>query len=151
MPDTTILKTANGWIDRDEPNVFHPCRRLARDARRGRNPRAVKMVAKPTTLLHVNVANLSQLQRKLYNRFTSHQGIPADEAFEVVRKWTYNKAASYGHIRAAGATPKEAEFVVNQNDPTTSLMYGNDRAAGIDHLVSLASLGLELEWLVRND
>jgi hypothetical protein len=161
MPDTTILKTPNGWIDRDEPNAFHGSRRLARDARRASKGKSAWSIAgflKPGSSLGsktiTNVmpsvfnrttsvtfdssrAPLTSLQQKLYDRFTTEYLMSPAEAREIVTQWTYNKAASYGHIRAAGVSMVDARQVVEMGDPRMSLNYGKSRALGLTHELAL--------------
>lgn len=149
MPgDTKISKTVNGWIDNDNPGVFYPVRRLAREARRlargvtttttrARRPRPIGQ-PRPSTVAvgpgaTTTPVTLTSLQQRLYDRLTGPQGVSAAEAQEVILANGYNKAASYGYMRAAGATHDEAKAVIAYESPTVSLAYGIARAQGKDH------------------
>lgn len=157
MPDTKITKTVNGWIDLDDPNIFHPIRRLARDARRAKRiamggvrrvaairPRqytknvTVVGLKDPQTNLPAGQIILSGLQRKLHDRLTNLQGVSQDDAMNVILGNGYNKAASYGHMREAGATHAEAEIVIGLDSPDVSVAYGRARAYGENHTTALA-------------
>jgi len=154
MPDTKIKKTIDGWCDVDSPN-FYPLRRLARDARRasllaqGKKLPTKKQV---NTMMTTNVTTLgytpglgqapatiqlSALQQKLYDRLTAQQGVTPDDALQIITSNGYNKAASYGHMRAAGANHAEARIVIDLSDPDVSLVYGKQRGYGLDHTEAL--------------
>jgi hypothetical protein len=145
MPDTAVLRTPAGWIDRDQPGQAFKTRREARRARKAKRfytrplpvqatsasgPAVTSSAFQLTTPAH---AGLSRLQQRLYDRLTGGQGVTAADAFDVVTSMGYNKAASYGHMRAAGATHGEAVEVVDLEDPDYSLAYGRFRAAGNGH------------------
>jgi hypothetical protein len=152
MPgDTKIKKVQNGWIDIDEPAKTYGARRLARDARRFRLQgryaalaalsKTANNLAMPApgskTPTPVPAPSLTGLQQKLFDRMTKQQGVTAVEALDMIKNNGYNKAASYGHIRAAGATHSEAFLVVNIGLPAVSLSYGTSRANGEDHTSAL--------------
>jgi hypothetical protein len=150
MPDTKILRKDSGWIDTDVPNVIHRVRREARDARRANRVvnKAITNVNisswKPTghaTVTGVSVTHLNStltgLQQKLYDRLTNKQGVDTDDALDVILNNGYNKAASYGHMREAGATDAEARIVISLNEPQVSLDYGLHRGMGYDHIDAL--------------
>lgn len=135
MPgDTKIKRTANGWIDVDVPTNYFGARRLARDARRIRltsNRPAFKLSPpKPQD-------SLTGLQDRLLTRLTQRQGVARDEALAVIKNNGYNKAASYGHMREAGANHSEATIVVDLELPDVSLAYGIARSSGEDHSAAL--------------
>lgn len=159
MPDTKIKKTQQGWIDTDRPNQFHRVRRLARDARRialakqpmkgiapqnapflpnNMNTNVVQVGYQPGPGQGTAVAQFVGLQKKLWDRLTMHQGVSPDDALEIITNNSYNKAASYGHMRAAGANHHEAKIVISLNSPDTSLAYGIARAQGMNHVDSLS-------------
>lgn len=140
MPDTTILRTPDGWIDRDAPTVFYKTRWMARDARRTNHPstnrkaRAVHQstrVAKPVTVPSAMMP--VDLQRKLRDRLVNVQTVDAVDADFMVNNFTYNMAASYGHMRAAGANHHEALQVISLRTPEISREYGERRAQGYSH------------------
>lgn len=165
MPDTKVAKTANGWIDKDDPNTYYRVRRLARDARRAKRinqgqPKGVTvkaqtaqqigLVPKVTKFSVFGMKNsvtgvpqgsqqLTSLQDKLYTRLTTSQGVDPTDALSIITSNGYNKAASYGHMRAAGATHAEAEIVINLDNPDISLAYGKAREAGESHTNALSS------------
>lgn len=142
MPDTAIIKTNDGWIDRDAPQVFYPVRRLAREARRSSHPRTIKN-AKPfksrftSTPATTIAAPVDGLKKKLHARFETY-GIAKADADFVIDSFGYNKAASYGHMRAAGANHSEALNVVALDSPEISLAYGKARARGEGHTAAFA-------------
>lgn len=134
-----VWKVQDGWIDRDVPNVYWSTRREARLARRNRLGKTVPTTTYSTApKSHQTVPDLTSLQKRLVNRMTILQDVDLVDAVYAVRTWGYNKAASYGHIRAAGATHTEAVSVVERNDPAFSLAYGKERAAGVTHGASYA-------------
>jgi hypothetical protein len=159
MPDTKIAKVIDNnkqyWIDVDQPTQFWTVRRLARDARRSnlvqqgkvkpvvkqnytpKNPHVITTNLTAVGTITGNVHVLSQLQQKLFNRLTTQQNVSVDDAFRVITTYGYNKAASYGHMREAGATDPEADIVVNLNNPAISLCYGIGRASGLNHTLAL--------------
>lgn len=155
MPDTKISKTANGWIDKDDPTTFYRVRRLARDARRAKRvnqtpqpkvvqaPKVTKFSVFSTknsvTGVPTGSAQLTGLQDKLYTRLTKSQGVDPADALSIITSNGYNKAASYGHMRAAGATHAEAEIVINLDNPDISLAYGKARGVGESHTNALSS------------
>lgn len=137
MPgDTKIKKTYWGWIDVDDPTPIYNTRRLARDARRLRlNPQSwTTTVSHQTTVYD---PPLSGLDARLYDRLTNKQGVSRDDALSVIRSNGYNAAASYGHMRAAGATHEEALSVIALANPAVSLGYGQARGRGDDHADAL--------------
>lgn len=137
MPgDTKIKRTTKGWYDVDNPSVYYPARRYARDARRGT---PVVFKSKPTvTGDQTNSArSLSGLQKRLYERLIYRQGVTTTEALAVIMNNPYNKAASYGHMRAAGANHSEALTVIDLGSPAVSLAYGQHRAVGYQHTDAL--------------
>lgn len=153
MPgDTKIKKTTNGWIDVDRPTIYHSVRREARDARRKRVqyyafrgvvPPIVAVPPAPTAPVFsgsvvppINVG-LTSLQQRLYDRLTQRQGVTAADAYDVIKNNGYNKAASYGHMREAGANHSEAEIVIDIGVPAVSVAYGLARASGKDHTAAL--------------
>lgn len=148
MPgDTKVKKTQNGWIDVDEPNKTFGARRQARDFRRyrltGTTPtKTVKSTPTPATPVTPDPvaklqAGLSKLQARLLTRMTLRQGVFQSEALEVILDNGYNAAASYGHMRVAGATHDEALIVIGVGLPDVSLAYGIARARGKDHTAAL--------------
>jgi hypothetical protein len=149
--DTKLKRTHDGlWMDLDTGNTY-AVRRLARDARRqarSTSAAASTPVQPPTNLATTNVTlvgytspagNLTPLQAKLFDRLTNRQGVSADDALKVLLDPAngYNKAASYGHMRAAGANHAEACIVISLNDPDVSLEYGLNRARGMNHADAL--------------
>lgn len=159
MPgDTKVKRTAQGWVDVDEPSKFYNVRRLARLARRmkrlgqqvgGTNgvfpirARQPQTVTRQVTAVGYtqpgNAPSMSTLQQRLYNRLTQTQNVDHDDALDMVLNNGYNKAASYGHMRAAGANHSEAKLVVDMNDPDVSLDYGKLRAQRFDHTSALTA------------
>lgn len=153
MPGDTKIKRASGypsggWIDVDNPTVVHDARWKARAARRGSLPstvtslpRVTQNIVAPTppaaTPSVTSLSPLTGLQQRLVNRLTTWQGVSLPEALVVVNSYGYNAAASYGHMREAGATHAEAVEVINRDDPDASLVYGKARAAGHDHVSAL--------------
>jgi hypothetical protein len=156
MPDTAVLKTPSGWIDRDSPNQVFRVRREARDYRRGRvkfnkpsmvasTPMKTSQTVTTATMsvnaggsIRTTASTLSHLQRKLYDRLIYRQGVGHDDAIEILTTNGYNKAASYGHMRAAGARHAEAKIVIDLENPDVSVAYGRKRAAGLNHTDALA-------------
>lgn len=128
-----------GWIDTDVPNVFYASRRLARDARRNRlgNGHIAVVGYSSSNNLPAGGAVLNQLQTKLYDRLTQRQGVDVADAVDVITNNGYNKAASYGHMREAGATHSEANIVISLDSPYVSLTYGRLRSRGYDHTPAL--------------
>lgn len=147
MPgDTKIKRTAQGWIDTDVPSTYHRCRRLARDARRASRATVstavtgvvVPKVVVPTyTVTTPTGSSLTGLQQRLYDRLTQQQGVSAADAFDVITSHGYNAAASYGHMREAGANHSEAKIVIDLGSPAVSLAYGQRRATGYNHAWAL--------------
>jgi hypothetical protein len=159
MAKTQISRTPYGWVDNDNPTQFYASRRAARAARQASliaqgKTAHLRSISKPksqtltvpktapqplpnVTVINTTVNNLSSLQDRLYDRLTNRQGVSAADAFDVITGNGYNKAASYGHIREAGATHEEALDVVNLELPDVSLAYGLARAAGTDHADAL--------------
>lgn len=153
MPgDTKIKQNSFGqWFDVDNPSVTHKTRREARAARRGSLPSQIASVPRQITSTAASATNttltltvppktpslayptLSSLQNRLIDRLTSRQGVSLAEALWVVVNNGYNKAASYGHMREAGATHTEAVSVIDRGDPDLSYAYGLARAGGFDH------------------
>lgn len=149
MPgETKIFKNSSGWYDVDNPTVFHPTRERCRDARKAARkvipasgtftttlPKPVTPVvsvqARPAT------PSLSSLQNRLMDRLTLNQGVGQFDALAVITTFGHNAAASYGHMRAAGATHNEALSVISLGDPDLSLAYGLAREDGLDHDLSL--------------
>ena len=159
MPDTKIAKTDAGWVDKDQPDIYHPVRREARAARRAARSihgffKGSKSAPKTTNVTVLGMKDavtqqpagqimLSGFDQKLYNRLTARHGVPADDALEIVsdviaHRIGYNQAASYGHMREAGATHSEASIVICLGSPAISLAYGLARANGINHTDALA-------------
>lgn len=150
MPGDTKIKrshTGQGWIDVDDPVRMYGSRRLARDARRVRLgnslPTKATSVPRPTTVVVQNIAaspndGLSGLQHRLFTRLTFQQGVTNTDALMVIDNYGYNQAASYGHMRAAGANHSEALSVILLESPDLSVAYGRARAAGYNHTGALA-------------
>lgn len=157
MPDTAILKSSAGWYDRDNPNTTFRVRREARAARRAARggpvttPSAPKASMPSQTITYGTVTqlnnghttttmtgSLSSLQMRLYDRLTMNQGVSNADALEVITNNGYNKAASYGHMRAAGANHYEALAVIDLDSPSVSKAYGVNRADGMNHTDALA-------------
>ncbi len=129
----TVFKTTQGWYDKDNPTVFYKTRKGARLARQASRRKAFStMPATPTP------SPFNSLQLKLLRRLTGKQGVPVAEAVEIVHDYGHNTAASYGHMRAAGATHDEAKAVIAHCDPDLSLRYGQRRAQGLSHTGALA-------------
>lgn len=158
MAKVQITKTQKGWIDNDDPSTTYPSRRAARDGRRqaliakGKTAHLRSLKAKPTTAkpdpgTGVSTSNvttspndgslLTSLQQRLLDRMTQRQGVNLNEALQVISVNPYNKAASYGHMRAAGANHAEAVIVINLGNPDVSVSYGKARAAGYNHTYAL--------------
>lgn len=149
MPgDTKIKQTPQGWIDIDNPTTFHPSRRLARLARRGTTATAPTTTSAPTrsakikpidtqSLSSDGITLLSSLQMRLVDRLVNQQGVDLSDAMDVVTSNGYNKAASYGHMRSAGATHHEAQIVIDLDSPDVSVAYGRARANGYNHTGAL--------------
>lgn len=152
MPDTAIVRVNGGWVDRDNANVTWPTRWRARDARRARltgKPVVTQQQSKPTQTItfaqlatsasaNTTATTLTSLQFKLFNRLTQSQGVSDADAQHVIENYGYNQAASYGHMRAAGANHFEAVAVIQLQSPEISLEYGKCRAVGSDHTDALA-------------
>ena len=85
---------------------------------------------------------MTGLQRKLFSRLTTEQGVSSEDAKLVVTTLTYNKAASYGYMRAAGATHDEAYSVVERGVPALSINYSKLRAAGNSHDMAVKLAGV---------
>lgn len=146
MPgETKIKQFPQGWADLDNPNAYWATRELARQARKASRGTLVKR--QDVTIVQVftpdqddndnTFTTFSSLQQRLFDRLTQQQGVSADDALSVIEANGYNKAASYGHMREAGATHYEALVIIGLNDPATSLGYGQARAAGEDHVDAL--------------
>jgi hypothetical protein len=146
MPgETKIFKNHSGWYDVDNPGVYHATREECRQARKGHVPAstaAVRPSLNTNAVADTNVPDtaltgLTGLQQRLLIRLTSSQGVSQSEALEVIRQNGYNKAASYGHMRAAGAGHFEALQVIYIGSPTVSLSYGKAREDGFNHVDAL--------------
>jgi hypothetical protein len=149
MPgDTKIKRTANGWIDIDDPATAWRTRRLARDARRGT---PTFSSASMTSVIHATVTPpaLTSLEYRLLDRLTTEQGVTHPDALYVISSYGYNASASYGHMRAAGATHDEALNVISLGQPDVSLAYGKGLASGLSHLAAIQKA--LLEKFVGND
>lgn len=154
--DTRLKQTPQGWVDLDNPTTTYPSRRLARLGRR-RNRSGSTPVATPTATATATTQALSQtsqaltiqpqpdspdsaltsLQVRLLDRMTQWQGVDLVDALSVITSNGYNAAASYGHMREAGATHDEAVEVISKGSADISLAYGLARAAGYNHDYSL--------------
>lgn len=131
-------------MDVDDPSKTYPVRRLARDARRSK----VKIQTTSTTITYVGTQapkqddsgpqQLTSLQQKLFDRMTNRQGVSDVDATDIILNNGYNKAASYGHMREAGANHAEAKIVIGLDSPPVSLAYGQNRAAGLSHAGALS-------------
>jgi hypothetical protein len=149
MPgETKIFKSTSGWYDVDNPTVFHPTRdicRLARKADRKVLPTAIGTITMPvyasppavTVKTRPATPSLTSLQNRLMDRLTLQQGVGEFDALAVITTFGHNAAASYGHMRAAGATHNEALDVISLGVPDLSLAYGLARFAGLDHADAL--------------
>ncbi len=146
MPgDTKIQKTTLGWIDVDIPTSYYRARRQARDARR---LRVAGYIPTASIVASQRKTGLSSLQQRLYDRLTTQQGVTVSDAYDVVTSYGYNAAASYGHMREAGATHEDALTVIDLGLPSVSVEYGQHRAAGYDHA---DALGFALDSGVLDD
>ena len=132
MPDTTILRTPDGWIDKDAPTAHYAVRRFARAARKARLTGVTPTISSGVAQFVHRPDSLTSLQTRLFERFKGY-GIPADEAYDAIRKYGYNQAASYGYIRNIGATVYEAEKVVEVGIPEFSIAYFEGRSIGLNH------------------
>ncbi len=149
MAKTQITRTSSGWVDNDDPTVLHPNRRTAREARRkslyyqGKTGHLRSLKSKPTSTTAPTftvtqpLTGLTGLQRRLYDRLIYQQGVTTTEAYFVVTKRGYNAAASYGHMREAGANHSEALSVIDLGSPNVSRAYGQHRAVGFTHTDAL--------------
>ena len=155
-----------GWFDVDEPTVLHKTRWQARAARKAKKaglqvaytkapqPKVTSgyiQAAKGTSTTHATITvsgihdfiqsvtkpKLTSLQSKLLNRLHNSQNVNYNDAEFIVTHFGYNAAASYGHMRVAGATHDEAYLVVSLNNPHVSVTYGLLRAQGEDHISAL--------------
>jgi hypothetical protein len=148
MPgETKIFKNSSGWYDVDNPGVYHATRALCRDARKSNlltkvtpAPRSV-----PTAITSPVGPGLTSLQIRLLNRLTQRQGVSLVEARNVITNNGHNKAASYGHMRQAGANHCEALQVIDLDSPAISVAYGRARAAGYNHVGALAKALREVQ------
>lgn len=84
------------------------------------------------------VGVMSGLQQRLLDRLTARQNVTSDDAVEVISNNGYNAAASYGHMREAGANHAEAKIVISLGSQDTSVNYGKGRAAGKSHVDALS-------------
>lgn len=144
MPgETRIKQFPQGWADLDHPNVFHATRAVARDARKASRAGTPVVTTQIFQTVQTSTPTLdlsptfSGLQNRLLNRMVNQQGVSVDDATSVIETNGYNKAASYGHMREAGADHYEALVVIGMDDPAVSLAYGQARAAGEDHVDAL--------------
>lgn len=143
MPgETKIFKNSSGWYDVDNPSVYYPTRALCRDARRGTSvatlpKRVMSVPSSVATSQPQNGSLLTGLQLRLLDRLTYQQGVDLADAMSVILVNGYNKAASYGHMRDAGANHSEALAVINLDSPAVSVAYGRARANGLDHTSAL--------------
>lgn len=151
MPDTKIARTSDGWVDLDDTSKAYDVRWKARLARRHAQqgvfiPGPTSSFSPPslTTSTFTAAGNtngtvnvLTPLQQKLYDRLTLTQSVSITDAMDVVINNGYNKAASYGHMRAAGANHSEALTVISLDNPAISLSYGLSRAQGLNHTDAL--------------
>lgn len=162
MPgDTKIVRAPNrqgGWIDIDVPRTIYATRLQARNGRASRllaakNSRSLHPSGgiapqrstgaipvadadtdvKTVTTDNPGVFSLTSLQFRLFLRLTQEQGVSPDDALSVMRSFGYNASASYGHLRAAGATHDEALSVIHYGVPAVSRSYGEARVAGKGH------------------
>ena len=152
MAKTKITQTPQGWIDDDDPTVFHPNRRAARVARYRAlvaKGKTAHLRSKPSTSANTykiatplapnvtGITNLSSLQNRLMDRLTQRQGVALADAMSVITGHGYNAAASYGHMREAGANHNEALIVIDLGSPDVSVAYGRARATGYNHTYAL--------------
>lgn len=150
MPGDTKIKrvpvgNGYGWVDIDNPSNVYSARRLARDARRSGRLSLTPVSAQPSTVIravasdnsHNDYTTYSTLQQRLYDRLTLRQGVTPADAHDIITSHGYNAAASYGHMRAAGANHSEAEAVIDLGSPDVSLAYGRARATGYNHTGAL--------------
>jgi hypothetical protein len=154
--DTRLKRTPQGWVDLDNPTNVYGSRRQARDARRrgSSSISAIVASASATTLGQTQTSQAAQaltitpapgssdsyltsLQARLLDRLTTRQGVDLTDALSVITSNGYNKAASYGHMRQAGATHDEALAVINLDSPGVSQAYGLHRALGYNHADAL--------------
>lgn len=139
MPgETKIFKNTSGWYNVEKPGVYHATRDAARAARKativGTTATATAPTSTPTPIKHPQTGmTMTGLQQRLFDRLTQRQGVDTLDALFVVTSNGYNAAASYGHMREAGATHAEALAVIWLDSPTVSVSYGRLRAAGNDH------------------
>lgn len=158
MPgETKIFKNTNGWYDVDNPGVYHATRALCRDARKGNLPSKVTSLPRTTSAISCGTFTTVQapagpglsafqgLQHRLFVRLTAQQGVTTDEAKDVILNNGYNAAASYGHMREAGANHSEALFVIGIGAPDLSVAYGIARAAGYNHTGALEKAMREIQ------
>lgn len=152
MPgETKIKRCPQGWFDVDHPTTFYRTRAEVRDVRRsGASSLPSRVAAVPrtatvpnVTVINVNVSpgattdDLTSLEYRLFDRLIYDQGVSETDALSIITNNGYNAAASYGHMRAAGANHFEAEFVIGLGSPDASLAYGQARANGLDHIDAL--------------
>lgn len=148
MPgETKIFKDSSGWYDVDKPGVYYTTRAFCRDARRGglpsralsvpRSPSPISVTVQNITTSPVDGSPLTSLQQRLLDRLIQSQGVSINDALAVVSTNGYNKAASYGHMREAGANHAEALVVIGLDSPDISVAYGKARAVGEEHTDAL--------------
>ena len=144
---TAILKSDQGWFDRDQPNTFCSTRSQARSMRRTRLSTSM-----PAMLLSYNsdgsVTKAQAVRRTLRSvapptlqeraaaRLRS-MGVNDTDISEVIPSFGYNASVSYGHMRITGATHAEALEVISLGFPDTSLSYGQKRQRGMNHTDAL--------------
>lgn len=128
---TAVLKSNQGWFDRDDPTVFHTTRSQARLVRRSRVSGTMTSTSTPTPKRQV-----STLQERAVARLRS-MGVEDTYIDKVVSSFGYNASVSYGHMMTAGATHDEALEVISFGFPDVSLSYGQKRQRGMNHLDAL--------------
>lgn len=144
MPgETKIFKNTNGWYNVEKPGVYHATRDAARAARKATITNTY-VAAHTTPVIPDNAQastfaprGLSELRQRLFDRLTKRQGVDPVDALSVITSNGHNAAASYGHMREAGATHDEALSVIWRGSPSVSLAYGHHRAYGYNHADAL--------------
>ena len=145
---TVILHDTNGWYDSTVDagsRQYFASRRLARIDRRARlfpNGKPTKNVKRRkfsylSSPAQVDPHALTKLQERALKRLVLDLNIDSTEAEKVVRKYGYNAAVSYGHIRRFGATEAEAMTVIDLQNADISLTYSARRQYGYNHTDAL--------------
>lgn len=153
MAKTQISKTPNGWIDNDNPTVFHPSREAAREARR----KSLYYQGKTAHLrsLKVNHGLMSQswVRSSAGLPATQTTGTPSTSTNSIdtvkvtnvtVDLFTGLEQRLFDRLtQRQGVSQTEATSVIKSNGYNKAASYGHMRAAGAGHFEALFVINLD--------